>query len=77
MRVLFAFLASMIFIAGASAAPIWSAPGWYHVADTEVGLILWKGPFASEDECKSSLPASDEDADYFCQYLATQPPWDD
>jgi hypothetical protein len=77
MRLLFVALASLSLIATASAAPVWTAPGWYQVADTIVGPFVWKGPFASQADCEASLPPNEEDADYACEYLATQPSWDD
>jgi hypothetical protein len=61
----------------AGAAPIWTAPGWYQVADTVVGPILWKGPFATKEECEATLPENEEDADYLCDYLTERPTWDD
>jgi hypothetical protein len=61
----------------AMAAPGWSAPGWYQVADTVVGPFVWAGPFPSKEDCERTLPANEEDADYVCEYLSERPSWDD
>lgn len=73
-----AFLAAMLILGPvADAAPVWTAPGWYQIADTIVGPFVWKGPFASEDECRATLPEDEEDAEYTCEYLSERPSWDD
>lgn len=69
--------ASFMFATAAFAAPVWTAPGWYQIADTIVGPFVWKGPFASEGECRQTLPPNDEDADFTCEYLNERPVWDD
>ncbi len=63
--------------ATASASPAWNGAGWYVVADTIVGPFVWKGPYASKDECEPNRPANEEDADYDCEYLSEQPNWDE
>lgn len=77
MRLLFIAVLSVIAAAAASAAPVWTSPGWYQVADTIVGPFVWKGPFATKEDCEVTLPPNEEDADYDCEYLSTQPSWDD
>jgi hypothetical protein len=72
-----AAVASLALSFAAQAAPVWTAPGWYQVADTIVGPFVWKGPFATEADCKATLPENEEDADYFCEYLTERPSWDD
>ena len=67
----------LLFATAALAAPLWTAPGWYQVAETIYGPVLWKGPFADEDSCKQTLPPNEEDADYACEYLSERPDWDD
>lgn len=71
------FVLAAAFALTASAAPIWGGAGWYVVADTIYGPMLWRGPYASQDECNPNRPANEEDADYACEYLSTQPSWDD
>ncbi len=61
----------------ASASPAWNGAGWYVVADTIVGPFVWRGPYASKDECEPNRPADEEDADYACEYLSEQPSWDE
>ena len=74
-------LAAFAVVAGlaavAHAAPKWTGAGWYVFADTDVGYILEKGPYASKDACTADMPKDDEDAIYDCMYLATRPTWDD
>jgi len=64
--------------AAALAAPVWTAPGWYQIAFTVLveNPILIKGPFASESECRETLPPNDEDVAYNCRYLNERPTWD-
>lgn len=77
MRLFFA-LALLLFTATAAlAAPAFTVPGWYQIADTFVGPILWRGPFDGEEACKAALPPNEEDADYACEYLNERPAWDD
>ena len=61
----------------AMAAPVWTTPAWYVVADTIVGPFVWSGPYVDEAACRTQLPANDEDADYFCEYLTERPSWDE
>jgi len=68
--------ASLALSLAAHAEPNWSAPGWYQVADTIVGPFVWKGPFASKEDCEATLPENEEDADYMCEYLSERPSWD-
>ena len=63
--------------AAAVAAPVWTTPAWYQVADTIVGPFVWRGPFDSKEACEQTLPPNEEDADYSCEYLETRPDWDD
>jgi hypothetical protein len=77
-RLIAASLAATLALSSAAvAAPVWTAPGWYQVADTIVGPFVWKGPFATEDDCRATLPENEEDADYSCEYLSERPSWDD
>jgi hypothetical protein len=76
-RLLAVAAAASLALTAAHAAPVWTAPGWYQVADTAVGPILWKGPFATKEECEATLPANEDDADYLCDYLTERPSWDD
>jgi hypothetical protein len=69
--------AAFMLATAAQATPVWTAPGWYQVADTIVGPFVWKGPFDDEETCRSTLPPNDEDADYACEYLAERPSWDE
>jgi opacity protein-like surface antigen len=64
-------------IAGATAAELhWNGAGWYGVADAiEFGWIE-TGPYADKASCDASLPADDEEVEYYCEYLATKPAWD-
>ena len=62
---------------GASAESAWKGAGWYVVADTIVGPFVWKGPYSTKEECEPNRPENEEDADYGCEYLGTQPTWDD
>lgn len=68
---------SFAFATAAVAEPVWTAPGWYQTADTIVGPFVWKGPFASESECRETLPPDEEDAVYTCEYLNERPSWDE
>ena len=61
----------------AYAAPLWTQPGWYQVADTIVGFFVWAGPFSDKSQCDAALPTNEADADYTCEYLAERPDWDD
>jgi hypothetical protein len=78
MRTLF-IAAALLIVAttAAQAEPVWTAPGWYQVADTIVGPFVWKGPFADQSSCEAVLPPNEEDADYSCEYLNERPSWDD
>lgn len=80
-RLALAAAASLAFSAAAPslalATPFWTAPGWYQIADTIVGPFVWRGPFASESECRETLPPNEEDADYACEYLNERPMWDE
>ncbi|MEQ1866588.1 MAG: hypothetical protein ABL996_18275 [Micropepsaceae bacterium] len=76
MRTLIA-AAALFIVAAAQAAPVWTAPGWYQVADTIVGPFVWAGPFEDKASCEAKLPPNEEDADYSCEYLAERPGWDD
>lgn len=73
----FVFAVAVFGAGAASAAPTWKGAGWYVVADTIVGPFVWSGPYASKEECEPQRPANEEDADYACEYLTTQPTWDD
>lgn len=77
MRTLIVAAALLIAATAAQAAPVWTAPGWYQIADTIVGPFVWKGPFADQSSCEATLPPNEEDADYSCEYLAERPSWDD
>lgn len=76
-RLALAAAASLALCAAALATPAWTAPGWYQIADTIVGPFVLKGPFASESECRETLPPNEEDADYNCEYLNERPMWDE
>ena len=68
--------ASLALAFAAHAAPVWTAPAWYQVADTIVGPFVWKGPFAAKEDCEATLPENEEDAEYACEYLTERPAWD-
>ena len=70
-------LASLALTVVAHAAPVWTAPGWYQIADTIVGPFVWKGPFESKEACEAVLPPNEEDADYSCDWLQERPSWDE
>ncbi len=72
-----ALVLAVAFAATAAAEPHWKGAAWYVVADTIVGPFVWTGPYASKEECEPNRPANEEDADYSCEYLSTQPSWDD
>ncbi|MFM9863598.1 MAG: hypothetical protein ACKVRO_08320 [Micropepsaceae bacterium] len=74
---LIAFVLAAALAVPLAAAPVWNGAGWYVVSDTEVGPFVEKGPYASKEDCEAAKPANDDMADYFCDYLSTQPSWDD
>jgi len=76
MRATLVVIASLAICALASAAPVWTSPGWYQTADTIVGPFVWSGPFADESSCRATLPGNDEDAEFTCEYLTEKPSWD-
>ena len=60
----------------AVAAAKWNGAGWYQIEDFgDIGGI-YAGPFATKEACDATLPAADEEAEYYCQYLETRPNWD-
>ncbi len=65
------------FVPAARAAPGFTVPGWYQIADTIVGPFVWAGPFGDQSSCQAVLPPNEEDADYGCEYLDARPSWDD
>ncbi len=77
MRAAVIAFASLALAAAAAAEPKWTSPGWYQIADTIYGSLIWAGPFADEAACSATLPANEDDADYKCGYLAERPKWDD
>ena len=76
MRPLLIAVAAFLVAAPARAESVWTAPGWYQIADTIVGPFVWRGPFADQGACEAGLPPNEEDADYVCEYLTEQPGWD-
>ena len=74
---------SLLSAAPAAAEPRWNGAGWYQIEDVEVWGWIINGPYWSEPDCKSTLPADDYDeyADYYstfyCEYLETKPDWDE
>jgi len=72
-----ALAALALSLAAAHAAPVWTVPGWYQVADTIVGPFVWAGPYADQASCEAALPPNDDDADYDCEYLSERPSWDE
>lgn len=77
-RLLSAIAAASLALAfAAHAAPMWTAPGWYQIADTIFGPYIVRGPFASKEDCEATLPENAEDADFACDYLTERPTWDD
>ncbi len=68
---------AIAFAGAALAAPLWTRPAWYVVADTIVGPFVWMGPYDSKEACDAVRPANEEDADYVCEYLNEQPSFDD
>jgi hypothetical protein len=77
MRRLIVAAAFLLAATTAHAAPVWTQPGWYQVADTIVGPFVWAGPFADELDCEEVLPPNEADADYMCEYLNERPEWDE
>jgi len=65
------------FASAAQAAPDFISPGWYEVADTIYGPILWSGPYADKASCEVALDPPESDADYLCEYHASRPDWDE
>lgn len=63
-------------LAAAAAEVHWTSPGWYQVEDVEVDGWIYAGPFSTEADCKSSIPADDDVSVFYCEYLATKPGWD-
>jgi hypothetical protein len=62
--------------AAATAAAKWNGAGWYQIEDVfDDGWII-AGPFSDKGSCDASLPADDEEAEFYCEYLASQPSWD-
>lgn len=69
LRSIVAALALAVCAAAALAAPKWNGAGWYQIEDMAIDAWIYLGPYASEDACKATLPANDDEAEYYCQYL--------
>jgi len=41
----------------------WNGPGWYVIA-TQYAVILWSGPYASEDDCEQAKPPDGDPPDF-------------
>jgi hypothetical protein len=77
MRAIFCALIVAMAAAPLAAATVhWTSPGWYQIEDVDIDGWIYAGPFSTEADCKSSLPAADDEAVYYCEYVATQPAWD-
>lgn len=77
MRAIFCAVIVALVAAPAVAAVVnWSSPGWYQIEDVDIDGWIYAGPFSTEADCKSTLPANDDEAIYYCEYLATKPAWD-
>lgn len=72
-----ALVLAAAFVGAASAASKWNGAGWYVVEDGIGGLFVESGPYASKEACEPNRPASEDYADYACEYLSTKPTWDD
>ncbi|MDZ4738317.1 MAG: hypothetical protein SGJ03_00230 [Alphaproteobacteria bacterium] len=77
MRILLALSSLLLTATAALAAPAFTSPGWYQIADTIYGPVVERGPYADEDACKADLLPNEADANYACEYLTERPSWDD
>ena len=54
----------------------WSGPAWYLSVDE---VFLFRGPFATQDECladKQAYEMTRDNNSYQCVYYANKPAWD-
>ena len=58
----------------ARADETWNGPGWYVVA-TQYAVILWSGPYVSQDDCEEAKPPDDDPPglSYSCSFLNEAP----
>jgi hypothetical protein len=75
-RSAFAFLVLALAAGAAMAEPKWNGAGWYQIEDIDIDGWIYAGPFGSKEACDAALPADDDMAVYYCEYLETKPSWD-
>ena len=69
------FAAALCLAAGSARADdIWYGPGWYVVANRQ-GIILWSGPYESQDECELQMPPDNNPPGFIfsCSYFDLPP----
>jgi hypothetical protein len=52
----------------------WNGPGWYVVA-YQYAVVLWSGPYASQEDCEVARPADDfpPDSSFSCTFFDQEP----
>ncbi len=68
--------AALLALPVAAAEVHWTSAGWYQVEDVDIDGWIYGGPFSTEADCKSTLPPDDDEATFYCEYLASKPAWD-
>ncbi|HEY0281961.1 MAG TPA: hypothetical protein VGC27_04995 [Rhizomicrobium sp.] len=65
MRWIGMLLAAGLTLASSSAGtdPAWNGPGWYVVAYQDA-VVLWSGPYASEEDCELAKPPDNVPPDF-------------
>lgn len=76
LRIVVVMLALVVGASPAWAAPKWNGAGWYQISDDPDRIKILAGPFGDQDTCNATLPANDQDAEYYCSYLEARPSWD-
>lgn len=76
LRLIVVLLALVGASTAAFAASKWNGAGWYQIADAFESAEIIAGPFSDKDACNATLPANDQDFDYYCNYLDARPSWD-
>ena len=79
MRNLVVGILLLLAVTPAAATVHWSGIGWYQIEEDDSGplmapYILVSGPFATESECKATLPADTSEVSFYCQYFSKNPP---